>query len=122
MEATLRLDAAEGKEKPLFLGLLVNELESGEHACYVIQSTSATRQTMLLADSGVGVVQYFGSSVRNHQCEVSTDTPPPDGTGSSATFHIRFSPTFKGAKHIWGIAMDAQMNGPAKMLGEWVVE
>jgi hypothetical protein len=124
-EAIFHMVTSGGSQKPSFLGLLINGIQSGEHACYVIGNL-VTNDILLVADSGIGTSSLGKQkSISNHQCEVVRDgsASGTDRSGLNVTFHVRFLPGFEGAKQIWGIPENIQMKGPDLVrLGDWTVQ
>jgi hypothetical protein len=123
-EATFRVTVKPGPQKPLLIGLLINDRLNGEAACYVFRNLNS-KETLLVADSGAGSTPLGQStSVTNRQCELLRDgtDSSEDGSGSTATFHLRFRPAFRGDKHMWVAPSDAAGKGPElKQVGGWIV-
>ena len=121
----LVLEKKPGVKPPLLLGLLINDRENGEHACYVYQNLPAD-STTLVNDSGLGVIPLEAKSIGNQQCEVlqeGTSISTANPSQISVDLHLRFRPAFKGEKHLYGIALDSQNQGTdLEPLGLWKVE
>jgi hypothetical protein len=83
------------------VGLLINDRPNGGDACYVLQNLT-NNQILLVADAGAGATPLTGKSVANRQCEVLRNgtIATEDASGVTATFHVRFLPGFRGAKHL----------------------
>src|SRR6266581_1547694 len=67
-------------------------------------SLSTRSDNFLVADAGAGQLPLGKqTSVKNRQCELlhAGTTSADDGAAIKATFHIRFLPAFRGAKHVW---------------------
>jgi hypothetical protein len=106
------------------IGLLINDRQNGENACYAFRSV-VMNASMLVLDSGIGSTPISDApSVGNHQCELLSDTKSSlTDTEVVAEFHIRFRPEFRGPKHLWAIGQDDQGRGAEfQTVGEWTVE
>ena len=114
-----------GGLKPAVVGLLINDRQNGENACYVFRSL-ALKVSMLVPDSGLGSTGLGESeSVGNRQCELLREGTSSTSSDSEVTadFHIRFRPEFRGARHLWVIGQDEQGHGVEfQAVGDWTVE
>jgi hypothetical protein len=123
-EATFTVKLRGGSEQPAMIGMLINERQNGEAACYVF-SNLTNADNMLVADAGTGsVVMGAKKSLANKQCELLKEgtSSTADASGVVATFHVRFKSGFKGPKHVWVAPTDGAGNGPElKQAGDWTV-
>ncbi|PWU12665.1 MAG: hypothetical protein C5B51_00355 [Terriglobia bacterium] len=111
------------------ISLLVNAGLNGVNACWVLYTYSTTPNTLQLAnDAATGFSSPInvgsGLTLSNSQCTVSGTGASASVAGNSVTANvpISFSPSFAGAKNVYGLATDvfAQNSGWCTE-GSWTI-
>ena len=121
----VRLDPAPNRPEPTFLGLLINDRDTGAEACYLFAHL-ATGRPRLVNDSGSGSKEVAAQEVvANQQCELHPDGPAVTRTGQSveARFSVVFKPGFGGPKRLFVVAEGAGgVSTGIQMAGNYVVQ
>lgn len=122
---TVRLDQAPNRPEPVFLGLLINDRDSGAEACYLFAHVP-TGRPRLVHDSGSGAREATGKEVvPNRQCELHADGSAITRQGPviEARFRVVFRPGFAGPKKLFVAAEDSSGTSTGiQMAGNFVVQ
>jgi hypothetical protein len=122
---TVRLDQAANRPEPTFLGLLINDRDTGAEGCYLFAHLASGRPR-LVNDSGSGAKEVAAQeTVSNQQCELHPDGPSVTRQGQvvEARFPVVFKPAFAGAKRLFVVAEDGSGTSTGiQMAGNFVVQ
>ncbi len=122
---TVRLDQAANRPEPTFLGLLINDRDTGAEGCYLFAHL-ATGRPRLVNDSGSGAKEVAAQEVvANQQCELHSDGPTVARKGQTveARFPVVFRSGFGGSKKLFVVAEDGSGTSTGiQMAGNYVVQ
>jgi hypothetical protein len=121
----VRFDQAANRPTPTFIGLLINDRDTGAEACYLFAHLE-TGRPRLVNDSGSGAKELTGQeTVANQQCELRPDGPSLTRQGQTveARFPVVFKPAFAGPKKLFVVAENASgVSTGIQMAGSYIVQ
>lgn len=121
----VRLEQAANRPEPTFLGLLINDRDTGAEACYLFAHVK-TGRPRLVNDSGSGAKEVAAEEVvANQQCELHPEGPAiaRQGQAVEARFPVVFKPGFAGPKKLFVVAEgDSGVSTGIQMAGNYVVQ
>lgn len=122
---TVQLEQSTNRPEPSFLGLLINDRDTGAEACYLFASLT-TGRPRLVNDSGSGAKEVEAQEVvANQQCELHPDGPSLTRRGQTveARFPVVFKTGFAGPKKLFVVAEDGSGTSTGiQMAGNFVVQ
>lgn len=122
---TVRLDQAANRPEPTFLGLLINDRDTGAEGCYLFANLT-TGRPRLVNDSGSGAKEVAAQEVvANQQCELHPNGPSIVRSGQTveARFPVVFKSGFGGPKRLFVVAEDGSgASTGIQMAGNYVVQ